>query len=613
MTASPTASPPQHASRWSALWLLTLLLLLASVARIHHLMQQSLWLDESYTYRVIVDLGPLGAATDDMHPPLYYLALAGWMALTGDSVLAMRLFSALCAILTVPLVYQLARQTVPRTLPQRRAVTAGIALLLFALADADIFMAQEIRNYAFHKLLLVGMALAYLHWAQRPTRRRFALWVGLSIANLYTYYLSGLLLAAVGLHALRYLPTRLNRRVIGGLVLTGLSFLPWFFTGFLSQLRTPNPLFLPEALNAHAWREFLRLYFSNHWALIIGLMVLGALPLTTNRTRPRWQPDGPALLLILWAALPFAFIAIIGLFRPFFSPRWPFMVTPAIALLAARGLSRLQPPDRSVLLAAIVVFSVTTVDFYRPKPPWNQVAERVLRYAAPGDSVLMEINNADYSVGYYLEHGLPPDVPFHSLRIWRDETDDREYSLRLQSFLSEQTTVWLVAWGADHDIFNQLAQAGFVRTFTQSVDHQGNLITVNRYDRPPEGAPATRFESGLVLHRAVFDPARGRVDLWWSVDAPVALDYTTSTFLLDAGGMLVTQHDTFPAEGTRPTTTWQPGELIYDPHFLDTNQPAGAYSLGVQTYYWADGAKIPTQAGEPWFTVGTYTLPAGAD
>jgi len=603
-----------HTDRSSKrLALLVAVLLLAAFARLYHLTQQGIWLDEGYTHYVMTRLGPMGAALDDMHPPLYYYALGAWMAVAGDSLLAMRTFSALCSVLTVPLVYVLARRMAPAGAALPRRQIALLAALLFALSDPDIAMAQEVRNYAFHKLVLVISVLAYVRWVARPARGRRAAWIAANIANLYTFYLGGLLLVAEGLHALLYLHGRERRQAIGSLAAACVAFLPWFLTGFLDQVLTPNPLFILTAVDDQPLSWALHQFFTQEWPLVIGLMLLGLAAVTYSAEgapRLRWRPDGEGFLLLAWVALPFAVIGLIGLVRPFFSPRWAILVTPAIAVLTARGLGNLRQPGRGLLLAVLLVYSVTTVDFYWPKPPWDRVAANVLAYARPGEPVLLEVNNDDYSVGYYLERALPAES-VRSLRMWRDATDPATYHNELTAFLADPApqTMWVVAWGADHDIFNQLERHGFRRSFTLTTDHVGNALDVHRYDRPPAGEPLAVYESGLILRRAEVYPAAGRVDLWWSVDAPVDRDYTTSAFALDGGGQLVAQDDTFPARGTRPTTGWLPGELIYDPHPLQPALPPGAYSIGVQTYYWADGAKIPTVQGDPWYTVGTFEWP----
>lgn len=600
------------ARSYRALLILTLLLLLAAAMRLYHLMDLSLWLDEGYTYDTVVNMGPLLAAQQDMHPPLYYLLFSGWLALTGDSVLAMRAFSALLAILTVPLVYQLARRLVPTGATLNRDAIAALAMLLFILSDLDTWMGQEVRLYALHKLLVVLSAWLFLRWADRPNNWRLLLWIAATCAMLYTYYMSMLLIGVLGLYALVNLRGQQRWQAIGGFALVGLLFLPWFFTGFLHQIRYPNPLFVPGELTAEAWSWFLVQYFSGQWALVLGLIGLGAAVVHYRSLRDfsiRWLPDRKAAVLVAWVIVPFAFIAAVGLVRPFFSPRWPALVTPAIAILTARGLGNLHNPGRTLLVAVLLVYGLTTIDSTWPKAPWDDYATLTAQSVTPGDAVLMEVGNGDYPLGYYLDHTLPPDVALHSLRRWREATDPGTYDDELRAFLSEpdRLTIWVASWGDGHSIFDLLPGYGYTRTFTTRMDHVGNVWNVFRYDRVPDD-PAARYESGMILRRVDVLPDEREVNLWWSVEEALTTDYSVSVFLLGEGG-LIAQHDGYPQNGDRPTSTWDSAELIFDSHPLPDDFPPGRYTLAVQVYTWQDSVKSPTTAGDDWYTVGVFDWP----
>jgi hypothetical protein len=96
----------------------------------------------------------------------------------------------------------------------------------------------------------------------------------------------------------------------------------------------------------------------------------------------------------------------------------------------------------------------------------------------------------------------------------------------------------------------------------------------------------------MILRQTDFDPDKMRLDLWWTSEAAQANDYTVSAFLLNEEGQLVAQLDTYPFNGERPTTSWQAGETIYDPHVLvaaegfpaPSDLPTGRYQLGVKVY-----------------------------
>jgi len=60
---------------------------------------------------------------------------------------------------------------------------------------------------------------------------------------------------------------------------------------------------------------------------------------------------------------------------------------------------------------------------------------------------------------------------------------------------------------------------------------------------------------------------------WRALEGTSPMDYLVFTHLLAGDGHLIAQHDGAPAGGTRPTTSWTPGETIVDSHelaFYDT-------------------------------------------
>jgi len=73
---------------------------------------QPLWFDEGYSFyfagRSIPRL--ISDTAVDIHPPLYYLILKGWMAIFGIGVLQARLLSVGIGTATIPLFYLLGRR-----------------------------------------------------------------------------------------------------------------------------------------------------------------------------------------------------------------------------------------------------------------------------------------------------------------------------------------------------------------------------------------------------------------------------------------------------------------------------------------------------------------------
>ncbi len=93
-------------------------------------------------------------------------------------------------------------------------------------------------------------------------------------------------------------------------------------------------------------------------------------------------------------------------------------------------------------------------------------------------------------------------------------------------------------------------------------------------------------------------------------------DYTVFAQLIGPDGNLYGQVDTWPSQGTRPTSTWAPGEIIDDPHRvpLDPDAPAGHYRVIVGWYLLATMERLPTvnaqgQVIGDFYTLGEITVP----
>ena len=593
-------------NRWF-IFALTLILLLAAALRIVHIGQQSLWIDEGATYFILQQPDLLAAlATRDHHPPGYYLLLKGWIALAGSSVVSMRMLSAFFSILSVAAVVPLARALHRSDRWFSAATVPALAALVLALSDPEVVLAQEVRMYALRTFLVILSALFYIRWMARPSTRRALPWIIVTTALLHVQYQGLYIVLAQGLHALLFLRGAVRLRAVAILALIGGLFAPWFIAiGFDQRLNDPGI----QAALPSTWgtlEDMRHKFLTGQWPLMLGLLLLGVFHYESSRLRLR--DPGAAFLLAFWVFGTVAVTFIANLWFPVLAPHRILLITPAIAILIARGLRNLPAPARGFLVAVIVVYGVTTVDDYYPKEPWDRMAASLTAYARPGEMALLEVYRGDNPLTYYLDRDLPAGTQVESLRHWREFWPER-YPHELLPVLAAHDTVWLAHWSPDQSAFEFLQTTGHVPTAVLTTDHWGNALNVYRFDRLDgllNAPPAAAYQNGMTLHRAVIDPERMRVDLWWSAGQPLAHDYTVSAFVLDASGALVAQHDSFPLENRRPTTSWSPGELVYDPHPL---QPAdlalGLYSVGVQVYTYFDGARVFTIDDEPWAVVGT--------
>ena len=157
-----------HVSRFALL----VILLLAFALRVYRLDGQSLWYDEAVTAHVASQgISELTRWTaDDIQPPLYYYVVAGWTRLAGRGEWALRFPSVCFSLLTVALMWSLARRLFGAG---RAGQIAGlVAALLAAISPLYVYFAQEARMYAQLTFLgaLAGYALLTGRWTMDDGR-----------------------------------------------------------------------------------------------------------------------------------------------------------------------------------------------------------------------------------------------------------------------------------------------------------------------------------------------------------------------------------------------------------------------------------------------------------
>lgn len=608
----------------AALWLALAVLLLAATLRLYNITQQSIWFDEAFAWNIIIQDDMFPRISTDTHPPLYYIALRGWVALAGDSPLALRYLSALVGLMSVALVYQIGREL---SIGRRGwSGLAALAALMMALSDAEIFLAQEARNYTLYTFFACLSMWLYLRYIRRGGARYGLLWAAVNSALVYTHY-QGLFIPAIqGIHALLFLREARRRGAVLWLALSGVPLLPWLVLVTIPQAQNAIDNSLPFAIPTD-WEMFRHLgarYLGEIWALLGALMLWGAWSLAARRTR---RGTGDASLLALWLLLPFCVLFFGNLFAPLLTERKLLIIAPAIALLIAVGLVALSPPARRLLAAAILLYSLTTVDYYRVKEPWDAIAAPALELGRAGDLYLAQVEVGQYPMKYYWERNLPGGAVFATFPFLGDPTmaPTTDHPTFYQGYLRqtlldhnrERTegavrTAWVVFWSRDDTALDVLASEGFRRTMTITTDHIGNAIHLYRYDYL--AAPAlVRYENGMILYALEADADAMRIDLWWGVETTPEADYTTSAALLDADGALVAQWDSPPP---RPTSTLSAGDVVYDPKRLELSDatlsalPAGDYQIVVTVYRWtSDGIReTPTTDGDIRFEAGVLTI-----
>jgi hypothetical protein len=80
---------------------------------------------------------------------------------------------------------------------------------------------------------------------------------------------------------------------------------------------------------------------------------------------------------------------------------------------------------------------------------------------------------------------------------------------------------------------------------------------------------------------------------WQAIDS-IAQDYTVFNHLVDAEGNMIAQQDSMPQQNLYPTSLWDPGEIVVDPHAisLPIDLEPGVYTLRVGLYESETGQRL---------------------
>lgn len=299
----------------------TRLLLLASIAlafglRLVLLGESDIWWDEGLAVWAARQ-SPAAIArwtAVDVHPPLYFWLLWGWLRLAGESEFAVRFLSAALGTLTVAatgtLTWAVVRGGARRRAGGDRPATLAPALAALFLATSrfHLWWSQEARMYVLGGLL-VTLSL-YLTWklSKRVTPRRVVAYLLVTVAALWTLYLLAFLLVVEGLFwVARMAWSEARWRPLRDWAMLQLAtlalFLPWLAYALPRMQRWSVQVDFDGALFARLYAVLLSVGASTDIdavaPLALAVMALGATGLALAWRRPTWRPGLTLALLAL--------------------------------------------------------------------------------------------------------------------------------------------------------------------------------------------------------------------------------------------------------------------------------------------------------------------------
>ncbi len=569
--------------------------LLSFALHLYLLDGQPIWWDEGISIHLARSSlsAILADRAGNLHPPLYFFLLKGWVMLAGDSPFSVRFLSALFATLLVPAMTAFARRWLGRP--------AGlVAAALAAFSPLYLVYAQEARVYALLPLLYLALLALYRRLLASPRRQDWVLLAAVEFLALGTHYMALFAVAyvvAVLLIRLRSPAHRLRLLAVQSGV--ALFLLPWllFVLGRADALTTRlgmsnwqaepvTPVHLIRLLWTFQLTGLPGLIADPLAVWLTGAVALAVLLLLFSiREHPQTLP-----LLLDWL-LPLSSAAVVWYLRPLSHPRYVIIFTPPLLLLLTLCLTGARRRYRwfalYLALSLFGLFGLGLVRYHDPrfaKDDTRGVAAALAARAAAGDLIL--VPPEDWSVPYYYDGPAPVEM------VWPAEVWER-----LPGLTRAGQTVFLVDYyRASRDPAGLLPfgleAAG---SLVERWDFAGLYVRVYRLDRaaaPPPPVPRSdRFGpltlTGVWVEDAAPADTALTLALRWRLTGPVDVPLHAGLRLRDgAGWTWADGDDPLLTPQGRPTDRWPVGSEITTYHLLPLppGTPPLTYTVTVGVY-----------------------------
>jgi len=359
----------RHRSGWVPV---AALLLLGAAARLYRIDHQSVWCDEAFSvYAASLPLPAMNErlVRDFVQPPLHYYLLHVWFEVTGVGIFQARLLAALFGILSLPLLFAVARRLLDRR-------TAVLATLLLALSQFAVQYSQEARPYSQYLFLFLAALWLFLEAIESGRPVAWWLFVGCAALLLYTHYFSAVALAVLVLFAWVYrkrYPVPWTRWA-GAACFLAAACVPWLTSGVIDAARRSGKIArVARLIGAHWYSAVGGLHWFNSgkiqgvqvpsppWAILAGglLFTLPALwalkPILSCRERSEPKQRMALLLLASLTALPLAGSSALAFLDVQYHVRYIIFALAPYLVLVARGIATIPSPwlSRAALASAL--------------------------------------------------------------------------------------------------------------------------------------------------------------------------------------------------------------------------------------------------------------------
>jgi mannosyltransferase len=432
----------------------------------------SLWYDEAYTVGTVDR--PLGDALWrithwEANQSPYYLLMTGWVRL-GESETFLRLLSVAFWVATVPLLFVLGRRLVD-------ARVGAVAAVLFALHGFALEWAQQVRAYTMAAFTVTLATLLFVRLVDRPGTGRAVAYALVAALAAYTQFFAVLVVAAHAASLLVLRPDAARRRalVVAGAAL-GVLLVP---LGLYVLTADSDPVGWVRSPSRNQAVDVLHDLTGGGWLQVVAYGVAGVAGLLAVLRVARAEGRSPTTwrcaLPLLWLGVPLLVtVATSATVKPLLVSRYLLVVVPALVLVAAIGLCRLDDRRLAAIgVAGLVLVSAVGVAETLQRDPfedWRGAVQVVADGADAGDDVVVLPGRAVHAVRYYAERHDDADLTLLS----PDELDDLDTD---QIWVLDRLTQ------GPSDEGRELLEVGLARSYELVGEQHVANIDIRQYRR----------------------------------------------------------------------------------------------------------------------------------
>ena len=381
----------------------------AGVLCVFRLGSQSFWLEEgdsfSYAHSSLTSFPHLVHHQANM--AFYHLLLHFWLFL-AQSEAAVRGFSVLCAVATIPVLFFLTQRLFGRS----AALVAG------AFIGVDAFFvqyAQEARCWALALFLGTSASALFVRALERSSKAAWGTYAVVVVLGSYAHFFV-FLVAAAHLVSLAFLDRRLRPgkqtllAVYGAIVVLAAPLAPYVLPRNPLHVDLPRPSLanIPtsiEELAGGSWP-----LFASYVIVCLPFAVSAVRVLRRGRTWEAWR----CAFVLSWLVVPVGASFLVSQVRPIYQTRALIVVLPALVIAAGAGATRFRPrPLAASLIAITLALSGSALaDYYEhpTKPDWRSAAAFALERSRPGDGLVVAPTANHLPLAYYVERAPRDDV-----------------------------------------------------------------------------------------------------------------------------------------------------------------------------------------------------------